>query len=238
MDFVCFFLLTIIGCYNTRAATLAITRIALLYRIAPTMSSDEESIPEPPRLSYEELVEHIRVGVVHAANSSTGPLWDLDDTVCIGNPEDWNNGTMTGDTICMVLNDMAVPSDYVHEHPELLNLANVPVQCLICDQSPCWRHSDEGMVIIFDGHATVGENREFGDLTHQERKAIRYTCYGRFHTLIFGILERSARGMNCLTVWWMESASHSLSRRVENMSVFVLLLESRTMTNRKYNYNL
>jgi hypothetical protein len=100
---------------------------------------------------------------------------------------------MTGDTICMVLNDMAVPSDYVHEHAELLNLANEPVQCLICDQSPCRRHSDEGMVIISDGHATVGENREFGDLTHQERTAIRYACYGRFHTLIFGIGKKRKR---------------------------------------------
>jgi hypothetical protein len=154
--------------------------------------SDDEEIPEPPRLSYETIVEYISAGVVHAANRSTGPLWDLDDTVRIGNPEDWT-GTMTGDTICMVLNDMAVPSDYVHEHPELLNHANGPVQCLICDQAPCWLHSDGGMVITSDGHATVGENREFADLSHEERKAIRHTCYRRFNKLIHGIGKKRKR---------------------------------------------
>jgi len=40
---------------------------------------------------------------------------------------------------------------------------------------------------------TVGENREFSDLTHDERKAIRYACYGRFHTLIHGIGKKRKR---------------------------------------------
>ena len=89
------FLLTIIGRYNTRAATLAmIIRIVLLYRIAP-IQSPCRLMKRLPSLSL--LVSPTRslwsislpgFGVVHAANSSTGPLWDLDDTVRIGNPED------------------------------------------------------------------------------------------------------------------------------------------------------
>jgi hypothetical protein len=87
-------------------------------------SEDEESVTlveEPPKTSYEQIVATLSVAVRHAANGSTGFLWELDDTVRVANPEGWS-GPMTGETMCMVLNNLAIPSEYdVHEHPELLN---------------------------------------------------------------------------------------------------------------------
>jgi len=49
------------------------------------------------------------------------------------------------------------------------------------------------MAITSDGWMTVGENREFAGLSHEERKAIRHTCYRRFNKLIHGIGKKRKR---------------------------------------------
>ena len=84
------------------------------------MSSDEESTEPPARITYEYLLEILQENVVHSSAGETGNLFDLSDELRVANCTDWT-GEMSGDTVCMVINDVAIPCEYIREHPELIN---------------------------------------------------------------------------------------------------------------------
>ena len=56
------------------------------------MTSDEESIPEPPaRITYEYLLEILQENVVHSSSGETGNLFDLSDELRVANCTDWTD---------------------------------------------------------------------------------------------------------------------------------------------------
>jgi hypothetical protein len=155
--------------------------------------SDEESVTlvaEPPKTSYEQIVATLQEAVRHCANGSTGSLWDLDDTVRVANPEGWSGAPMTGETMCMVLNNLAIPSEYVHEHPELLNYQIG--YCRECNKYPCYLYH-EWVADVWENAIDVLAGRDYSTLDNEERKKVRFPLYRGFYRIIHGIGQKRKR---------------------------------------------
>jgi hypothetical protein len=153
------------------------------------MSSDEESTEPPARITYEYLLEILQENVVHSSAGETGNLFDLSDELRVANCTDWT-GEMSGDTVCMVINDVAIPCEYIREHPELINYQ--VGFCQWCRHAPCYLDHEEAGDVWQTAIDILAE-RDFETLNSKERSAIRYPLYKGFFTIIHGIGRRGNR---------------------------------------------
>jgi hypothetical protein len=146
------------------------------------VSSDDDSTEPPTRITYEYLLEILQENNVHSSAGETGDLFDLSDELRVANPTDWT-GEMDGYTVCMVVNDVAIPCEYIRLHPELLNYQ--VGFCQICRHAPCYvDHPDAGDV--WQTGIDILAGRDFETLNSKERSAIRYPLYKGFFTIIHG----------------------------------------------------
>ena len=91
----------------------------------------------------------------------------------------------------MVVNDMAIPSEYIHDRPELLNYQIG--FCNKCQGSPCYlKH--EAAKDVWKKAVDVLAGRNYSSITdQQERRAVRYPLYGGFFRIIYGIGKKRTR---------------------------------------------